>query len=87
MGLETGLTVEETVAVGALQVRRTVAFVRLCMILAPFLHAGSTKVGLVVGAGVMTSIVVGGQTMRAEITFAEKTFETGHSVIMFVFMK
>ena len=74
-------------ALGALQVCRTVALVRLRMVLATVLHAGSTKVGLVVGTGVLTRSIVGSEAVRAEITFAEKALQGCDGVVMLVFMK
>ena len=57
------------------------------MVLTPILHAGATMIRLIIRAGVVTSMIVGGQTMRAEITFAEKTLQRRDSVVMFVFMQ
>ena len=73
MSVQTLLAEEEAVALGALDVSRTVAFIRFSMILAAFLETSSAMVDLIVGAGVLARRVVGSETMGTEVTFTKKT--------------
>ena len=71
MGIQTRLTVKETVTLLVFQGSRAVMLVGIDVVLATVLEAGSTKLGLVVGAGVLSQSIVGFQAVRAEITFPE----------------
>ena len=75
MGIKTLLTVKEAVALLAFQGSGTVMLVGIDVELAAFLHAASTKVGLVIGAGVLSQIVVFFEAERAEITLTEQSFK------------
>ena len=62
-------------ALVALEVGRAVAFLRLNMILAPFLETGPAMVCFVVQAGMLAQIIVAFQAVRAVVAVAQKTWQ------------
>ena len=87
VGVQTLLAEEESVTLWALQVRGTVAFVGLGVIVAAFLYTSTAMVGLIVGTGVVTQMIVAFQAMGTEITFSKKTLQTSEGVVILVFMQ
>ena len=87
MCVQTQLAVEYTMALVTCKIRAAVVSVRFGVVLATVLEAGSKMIGLIIGAGVVSEIIVSRKTVRAEVTGSQETLKGGQSVVMFVLVE
>ena len=84
MSVQAQLALEYTMALVTYKIRAAVVPVRFGVVLATVLEAGSTMIALIIGAGVVSQIIVPGKPVRAEVIFTDETHEGGQSVVKFV---
>ena len=82
-----GLPVEAATALTALQGGTSSGSVRLGMVWATLLQTAPTMIGGIVGAGVLSFMVIRSKAAGTEITLSEKPGQTGQGVVMTILVE